>query len=251
MFLTFNGNLLFHGCMPLNEDGTFMALNIEGTSYRGQAAFEKFEQMARMAYFSRKEEDRELGRNIMWYLWCGEKSPLFGKKRMTTFERYFVDDKTTHVEEKNPYFDLREQEDVLRHIFEDFGLKYETAHIINGHVPVKVKKGESPVKANGKVFVIDGGFAKAYQKETGIAGYTLIYNSQGMHLAMHEPFESTQIAISEEKDILSTITIVEKTRLRQLIADTDIGAELKGQINDLCQLLDAYRSGRIKEAITK
>lgn len=247
LFLTFNGNLLFHGCMPLNEDGTFMPLNIDDETYYGRAAMEKFEQMVRMAYFSRNEEEKEIGRKVMWYLWCGEKSPLFGKKRMTTFERYFVDDKTTHVEEKNYYFDLREDEMVLRRIFEDFGLEFETAHIINGHVPVKVKKGESPVKANGKVFVIDGGFAKAYQKETGIAGYTLIYNSQGMHLAMHEPFESTEVAISEEKDILSTITIVERTKARQLIYDTDIGKELKNQISDLLQLLAAYRSGHISE----
>ncbi len=247
LFLTFNGNLLFHGCMPLNEDGTFMPLNIDDETYYGRAAMEKFEQMVRMAYFSRNEAEKEVGRKVMWYLWCGEKSPLFGKKRMTTFERYFVDDKTTHVEEKNYYFDLREDEMVLRRIFEEFGLDYETAHIINGHVPVKVKKGESPVKANGKVFVIDGGFAKAYQKETGIAGYTLIYNSQGMHLAMHEPFESTEVAISEEKDILSTITIVERTKARQLIYDTDIGKELKNQISDLLQLLAAYRSGHISE----
>ena len=251
MFSTFNGNLLFHGCMPLNEDGTFMALNIDGETYKGKEAFRKFEQLARMAYFSRNEDDRKRGRNIAWYLWCGEKSPLFGKKRMTTFERYFVDDKSTHVEEKNPYFDLREREDVIRNIFEDFGLSYESAHIINGHVPVKVKKGESPVKANGKVIVIDGGFAKAYQKETGIAGYTLIYNSQGMHLASHEPFENTEKAIVEEKDILSTSTIVEKTKSRQLISDTDIGVQLKSQISDLKQLLDAYRGGLIKEQGTK
>lgn len=251
MYMTFNGNLLFHGCMPLNEDGTFMELHIEGETCKGRAAFAKFEQLARQAYFSRNEEDRETGRNIMWYLWCGEKSPLFGKKRMTTFERYFVDDKSTHIEEKNPYFDLREQEEVIRNILGDFGLNFESAHIINGHVPVKVKKGESPVKANGKVIVIDGGFAKAYQKETGIAGYTLIYNSEGMHLASHEPFETTAKAIMEEKDILSTSTIVEKTKFRQLIKDTDIGVNLKSQISDLKQLLDAYRGGLIKEEGTK
>ena len=246
MYMTFNGNLLFHGCMPLNPDGSFMNLNIDGETWKGRTAFRKLEQLARMAYFSRNEKERKIGRDTMWYLWCGEKSPLFGKKRMTTFERYFVDDKTTHFEEKNPYFDLREKEQIIRNIFDDFGLKYESAHIINGHVPVKVKKGESPIKANGKVIVIDGGFAKAYQEETGIAGYTLIYNSQGMHLASHEPFENTERAITEEKDILSTSTIVEKTTSRQLIADTDIGAQLKTQISDLKQLLDAYRSGLIK-----
>ena len=251
MYMTFNGNLLFHGCIPLKPDGSFMGLTFEGKTYEGRAAFRKFEQIARMAYFSRNEVERKKGRDIMWYLWCGEKSPLFGKKRMTTFERYFVDDKTTHTEEKTPYFDLREREDVIRNIFVDFGLNYESAHIINGHVPVKVRKGESPIKANGKVIVIDGGFAKAYQKETGIAGYTLIYNSHGMHLASHEPFENTEKAIMDEKDILSTSTIVEHTHSRPLIADTDIGAELKTQISDLKQLLDAYQSGLIKGVATK
>lgn len=246
MYMTFNGNLLFHGCMPLNPDGSFMNLNIDGETWKGRTAFRKLEQLARMAYFSRNAKDRKIGRDTMWYLWCGEKSPLFGKKRMTTFERYFVDDKTTHIEEKNPYFELREKEPIIRNIFDDFGLNYESAHIINGHVPVKVKKGESPIKANGKVIVIDGGFAKAYQEETGIAGYTLIYNSQGMHLASHEPFENTERAITEEKDILSTSTIIEQTISRQLIADTDIGAQLKTQISDLKQLLEAYRSGLIK-----
>lgn len=249
MYLVHNGNLLFHGCMPMESDGSFTKVNIEGVSYEGMEAFKKFEQLARLAYFSNSEKDRKEGRDIMWYLWCGEKSPLFGKTRMTTFERYFVDDKETHYEEKNPYFTLREKEEVIRAIFDSFSLEYETAHIINGHVPVKVKKGESPVKANGKVFVIDGGFAKAYQKETGIAGYTLIYNSQGMHLASHEPFETKQIAIEDEKDILSTITIVEKTKSRQRVRETDIGIELESQINDLKELLYAYRHGLIKEKV--
>ena len=251
MFLTYNGNLLFHGCMPLNEDGSFMTLNIGGEQYKGRAGFEKFEQLVRRGYFSRNEANRELGRGVMWYLWCGEKSPLFGKKRMTTFERYFVDEKETHLEEKNPYFEIRDNEAILRSIFEDFGLKYETGHIVSGHVPVKVKKGENPVKAGGKVLVIDGGFAKAYQDQTGIAGYTLIYNSYGMVLASHEPFESTEIAIKEEKDILSTTILVERAKYRQFIYDTDVGAELKAQINDLLQLVAAYRNGRVKERTSK
>lgn len=247
LYSTYNGNLLFHGCMPLNEDGSFMALNIDGKAYCGRDCFLKFEQMVRMAYFSEDEEEREMGRVIMWYLWCGEKSPLFGKKRMTTLERYFVDDKSTHVEEKNPYFELRSKPEVLKMIFENFGLDPEKAHIINGHVPVKVKKGENPVKANGKVIVIDGGFARAYQKETGIAGYTLIYNSYGMQLASHEPFESTDIAICEEKDILNTRILVEKNVDRQFISDTDVGRELQLQISDLIQLVEAYRNGIIKQ----
>lgn len=247
MYLIFNGNLLFHGCNPMEEDGSFMEVNIDGEKYKGRAAFDKFEQLSRSGYFNVDEKEKKVGQDTMWYLWCGPKSPLFGKERMTTFERYFVDDKTTHVEQKNNYFTLREDETILKSIFDDFGLDYNTGHIINGHVPVKVKKGESPVKAKGKIFVIDGGFAKAYQKETGIAGYTLIYNSQGMHLASHEPFTSTQNAIEEEKDILSTITIVERTKQRQIISETDIGSELQGQINDLRQLLEAYRNGLVKE----
>lgn len=247
MYLIFNGNLLFHGCNPLNEDGTFMEVDIDGHIYKGREAFSKFDQMARSGYFNDDPDEKKAGQDAMWYLWCGPKSPLFGKERMTTFERYFVDDKATHVEEKNKYFELREKEEVLRRIFEDFGLDYETGHVVNGHVPVKVKKGESPIKAKGKIFVIDGGFSRAYQKETGIAGYTLIYNSQGMHLAIHEPFTSTQVAIEEEKDILSTITIVERTKQRQIISETDIGYELKGQISDLLQLLEAYRNGLLKE----
>lgn len=247
LYYTFNGNLLFHGCIPLEEDGSLMKLEFNGETCSGRVAFQRFEQMARMAYFSNNETDRKKGRDIMWYLWCGARSPLFGKQRMTTFERYFIEDKSTHLEEKNPYYDLRERVEVVQTILEDFGLEYATGHIINGHVPVKVKKGENPVKGHGKLIVIDGGFAKAYQDVTGIAGYTLIYNSQGMHLASHEPFESRQKAIEEEIDILSSTTIVEKAKSRQFISDTDIGTLLKNQINDLTQLLHAYRSGFIKE----
>lgn len=248
LFFTFNGNLLFHGCIPLEEDGSLTKLEFNGETCSGQVAFRRFEQMARMAYFSNNETERKKGRDIMWYLWCGAQSPLFGKQRMTTFERYFIEDKSTHVEAKNPYYELREKEEVVRTILKDFGLAFETGHIINGHVPVKVKKGENPVKGNGKLIVIDGGFAKAYQGVTGIAGYTLIYNSQGMHLVSHEPFESTQNAIEDEMDILSTTTIVEKAKSRQFISDTDIGMILKKQINDLTQLLQAYRNGLIKES---
>lgn len=247
MYLIFNGNLLFHGGIPLEEDGSFMEVEFDGESFTGKAAFDKFEQLARSGYFNNDAVEKKIGQDIMWYLWCGPKSPLFGKDRMTTFERYFIDDKSTYTEPKNSYYPLRENEDVLRMIFQDFGLDFQTGHIINGHVPVKVRKGESPVKGNGKIFVIDGGFAKAYQKETGIAGYTLIYNSQGMHLASHEPFTSTAVAIEEEKDILSTITVVEEPKSRLIISETDIGRDLKEQINDLMQLLDAYRNGVIKE----
>jgi fructose-1,6-bisphosphatase-3 len=185
----------------------------------------------------------------MWYLWCGPASPLFGKKKMATFERYFIDDKITHTEVKNPYYADREKVEWIDKILEDFGLDKDTSHLVNGHVPVKVVKGESPIKAEGKLLVIDGGFAKAYQKETGIAGYTLIYNSHGLNLVSHEPFESTQKAIIEEKDIVSTVMVLESVRSRRRVADTDTGRELKSQVDDLLQLVTAYRKGYIKEMI--
>lgn len=243
----FNSNLLFHGCIPLKEDGTFECLEIDGKNYYGKDFMSKVEQLIRSGYMNDDIEEKNRGLDIMWYMWCGRKSPIFGKTEMTTFERYFVDDKTTHYEEKNPYYKYIEDEEVIRRIFEDYGLNYETSHIINGHVPVKVRKGENPIKGNGKVFVIDGGFSRAYQKETGIAGYTLIYNSQGMHLVSHEPFHSMNKAITEELDIYSTRTIVERSSDRLTVGKTDIGVEIQEQINDLKQLLEAYRNGYIKE----
>ena len=185
--------------------------------------------------------------DYIWYMWCGEDSPLFGKKKMTTFERYFIDDKTTHKEEKNPYYTLRNEESVCEHVLEAFGLDPKCSHIVNGHVPVKVVKGESPIKANGRLFVIDGGFSKAYQKETGIAGYTLIYNSHGMVLVSHEPFVSTDRAIAEEKDILSSTVALQYTQDRIRVKDTDIGKKLQESIAELEKLLYAYQNGIIKE----
>ena len=187
--------------------------------------------------------------DITWYLWNGVDSPLFGKNKMTTFERYFIEDKTTHVEKKSYYFDLENDEKMCNMIFQEFGLDSKTSHIVNGHVPVKIKKGESPIKANGKLLVIDGGFSRAYQSQTGIAGYTLIYNSYGLALVSHEPFESTQKAIEEEKDILSATVILEQEVERKRVGDTDVGEELKLQIKYLEKLLDAYRKGIIKEQI--
>lgn len=185
----------------------------------------------------------------MWYIWLGEGSPLFGKDKMATFERYFLAEKETHKEKKNPYYSMLENEEVVDKILAEFGLPAEGTHIINGHVPVKSKNGENPIKCGGKVLVIDGGFSKAYQKETGIAGYTLIYNSYGLILAAHEPFESTEAAIEKESDIHSDSIIVKRVVQRKLVGDTDIGRELKEQIADLEMLLEAYRSGRITERI--
>jgi len=183
----------------------------------------------------------------MWYLWCGPASPLFAKSKMATFERYFLDEKETHKEVNNAYYTNRDNVEWIEKILEDFDLDPNTSHMVNGHVPVKVVKGESPIKANGKLLVIDGGFSKAYQKETGIAGYTLIYNSHGLKLVSHEPFESTAKAIEEGMDIVSTMVVLENLRDRRRVSDTDIGKELKLQVEDLLQLVTAYRKGYIIE----
>lgn len=250
MYLKHNSNLLYHGCIPLNEDGSFKRVNIgaSGEEYSGKAYLDRLEILVREGYFYKNNPEAKLyGMDITWYLWNGVDSPLFGKDKMTTFERYFINDEETHLEKKNYYFELEDDEKACNIIFEEFGLDPNDSHIINGHVPVKIKKGESPIKANGKLLVIDGGFSRAYQAQTGIAGYTLIYNSYGLLLVSHEPFESTQKAIEEEKDILSTTLVLEQQVERKRVGDTDIGEELKLQIKDLELLLDAYRKGIIKE----
>lgn len=244
----FNSNLLYHGCIPLNADGSLKEVNFRGKRLKGKDYLDAVERVMREGYYTipHSETKREC-LDLMWYLWCGENSPLFGKDAMTTFERYFIEDKATHVENKSPYYERRDEESVCRAILENFGLNPDKSHIINGHVPVKVKKGESPIKANGKLFVIDGGFAKAYQKETGIAGYTLIYNSHGLVLVSHEPFESREKAIAEEKDIHSSTVALQYSQARIMVSNTDIGAELKKNISELDKLVSAYRSGLIKE----
>lgn len=250
MYLKLNSNLLYHGCIPLKEDGSFKKVSIGDSKkeYSGKAFLDRLEILVREGYFYKNNPEAKLyGMDITWYLWNGPDSPLFGKNKMTTFERYFIECKETHVEKKNYYFDLEVDEKVCNMIFQEFGLDPKISHIINGHVPVKIKKGESPIKANGKLLVIDGGFSRAYQAQTGIAGYTLIYNSYGLALVSHEPFESTQKAIEEEKDILSTRVILEKEVERKRVGDTDVGEDLKLQIKDLELLLDAYRKGVIKE----
>ena len=203
----------------------------------------------RKGFFAIDEGEREKGRDVMWYIWLSENSPLFGKNKMATFERYFLAEKETHVEHKNPYYAFLENEEVVNHIFEEFGLSPQDAYIVNGHVPVKCKNGENPVKCNGKVLVIDGGFSKAYQKETGIAGYTLVYNSYGLRLVAHEPFESTEAAIEKGSDIHSETTVIKRVFDRRLVGDTDAGQELRERIRDLMKLLSAYRSGEIKEKV--
>ena len=242
-----NGNLLYHGCVLLNEDGTLKEMTLQGKTYKGKEWYNILDSTIRKGFFSTDKKELQWGKDIMWFIWLHPNSPLFGKDKMTTFERYFIADKTTHIEHKSPYYRLLNESNVINNILEHFGLDPATAHIINGHVPVKSIDGESPIKCNGKVLVIDGGFSKAYQKQTGIAGYTLIANSYGLILAAHKSFESTDAAIEQEQDILSDSVIVHRTITRQLVGDTDNGVKIKANIEDLQQLLKAYRSGRIKE----
>jgi fructose-1,6-bisphosphatase III len=248
MYLKYNNNLLLHGCVPMDRDESFIPMKIGDENYSGVKLVDQFDVFARKAYFTRNDKQVDtVARDHLWYLWCGKYSPLFGKKKMTTFERYFVAEKDTHTEEKNSFFRLNDKEEVVVKILKEFGLAPENAHLINGHVPVKVKAGESPIKANGKLLVIDGGMSKAYQKVTGIAGYTLIYNSYGLVLVAHQAFDSTKKAIENETDILSNITHLEQNPKRKTVADTDSGIGLRQQITDLEKLLAAYRKGLIKE----
>lgn len=247
MYLGYNGNLLYHGCIPMTRRGTLRHFNFDGIDHSPKAFMDRLERLARQGYFADDPDKKQYGQDTMWYLWSGAQSPLFGKDKMATFERYFIEDKESHKEEMNPYYDYRTQQDVAEQILIEFGMDPENGHIINGHVPVKVKRGESPLKAGGKLLVIDGGFAKAYQSQTGIAGYTLIFNSYGLLLAAHQPFESTQKAIEEGMDIHSKTDILEHNFKRIRVRDTDMGRDLQQRIDALKQLLTAYRAGLIKE----
>lgn len=248
LYKVYNSNLLYHGCVPLDEEGSFLKVNVFGKEYSGKALYDILDTYARRGYYaSRESGDKAKGEDILWYIWTGPNSPVFGKDKMTTFERYFIEDKETHVETKNAYYRLYDNEEIVDKILREFGLDTTKSHIVNGHVPVERKKGESPIKCNGKLLVIDGGFSKAYQHKTGIAGYTLVANSYGMRLVSHEPFESTEAAIRKESDIFSDSIVVETALRRQCVADTDIGVELKESIHQLEELLDAYREGVLVE----
>lgn len=249
MYGIYNNNLLFHASCPLNEDGSLKEVEIfPGKKYSGRALMHHTGMQIRTAFQQDSApEERDYAIDYFLYLWCGPDSPLFDKSKMATFERYFIADKETHVEEKGYYFKLRDNEEVIDHILDAFGAVGSNRHIINGHVPVRTLKGENPIKANGKLMVIDGGFSKAYHNETGIAGYTLVYHSRGFQLVQHEPFTSAEDAIQRGTDIKSTTQIVEMSNRRMLVADTDIGVELRKQIDDLEELLYAYRHGYIKE----
>lgn len=247
MYKVYNGNLLFHGCIPMMEDGSFAKVNIYGTEYSGKALFDVLELYVRKAFFSTHEDEREKGADIMWYIWTAPYSPLYGRKKMATFERYFLAEEDMKVEVKNCYYELINKPEIADKILSEFGLSGDRAHIINGHVPVHRMKGESPVKCNGKVIVIDGGFSKAYRSRTGIAGYTLIYNSYGLTLTAHEPFESPETAVRDERDIVSKREAVEFMDKRILVGDTDDGEKIRRKIDDLKMLISAYRSGELIE----
>ena len=234
--------------MPLNEDGSFKELTILGKPYKGKALFDMVDKVARAAYYEDKDSKlKAYAQDFMWYLWCGPYAPPFDKDKMATFERYFLAEKETHKETLGYYSKYKDRKDICEMILEEFGLHGEHTHIINGHVPVKTKKGESPIKADGRLLVIDGGYSKPYQSETGIAGYTLIYNSYGLMLAQHEPFKSIDRAVRDGVDIKSLTRVVESVDKRTLVGDTDVGKELKEQIKDLKRLLAAYRAGLIFE----
>ena len=233
--------------IPLDRDGSFRRVEIAGKIYFGKSLYDALEGWIRKGRYSTDERERQYGRDIMWFVWSNENSPLYGKDKMTTFERYFLADKESYAEEKNAYYRLCDDEETVERIFREFGIDPDKGHIINGHVPVKVKKGESPVHCGGKVIIIDGGFSRAYQKVTGIAGYTLVSDSRTVKLIAHEPFVSTQEAVLNERDIHSASEVIRKSETRLRVKDTDTGREMEERIADLEKLLEAYRCGALKE----
>ncbi len=249
IYLTYNNNLLYHGCIPMNSDGTFTEVTLCGEKVSGKSLMDKADQLARNGFFAKTgSAEKEYGKDFLWFLWCGCYSPVYGKNKMTSFERYFIDDESTWVEIKDDYYNLIEKTSVCDKILTEFGIESsDFSHIINGHVPVKIKRGESPIRAGGKLLVIDGGLSKAYQTVTGIAGYTLLFNSHGLLLSAHDAFESVEGAIKEEKDIHSTLDVVELAPNRLLVEDTDTGKAQSKKIRDLKALVEAYRKGIVKQ----
>ena len=243
LYLTCNGNLLIHGCIVLDDEGQYQKLNINGTPYEGQAMLDKFDELVRQAQYTKSSHDTDW----LWYLWTGPKSPMFAKQKMATFERYFLKEKAQHKEKLNAYFKLREHAEICQKILSDFGLDPDNGHIISGHTPVKEAKGESPIKADGRLLVIDGGLSRPYQSTTGIGGYTLIYNSWGLRLVSHKPFSSIEQVIKEGLEVNSDIRVLKKTH-RKRVMNTDAGLKIKEEIKRLKQLLQAYRNGQVPES---
>ena len=248
LYKVYNSNLLYHGCMPMDGEGNFLSVDVDGKDYQGKQLYDILDNYARKGYYAKNDPaEMRKAQDYIWYIWAGPNSPVFDKDKMTTFERYFIEDKETHKETKNAYYSLLDREDILNKILDEFELDTRKSHIVNGHVPVELKKGESPIKCDGKLLIIDGGFSKAYQSKTGIAGYTLVANSHGMRLVAHEPFESMEAAVLHESDIFSDSTVIEVAPVRIRVSDTDIGRELKDQIKQLELLLQAYQDGIIVE----
>ena len=248
LYKIYNENLLFHGCIPMDKEGNFLTFNLDGTERSGKAFLDYADAAARRAYYYRMgTPERELGMDFLWFLWAGRNSPIFGKDRMTTFERRLIRDESSWTEAKNPYYALYERTDICDRILREFGLEGPHCHIINGHVPVKARKGESPLKAGGKLIVIDGGFCRAYQPTSGIAGYTLIYTSYSYRIVAHQPFVGRERAIAENFDISSSTNVFEPLETRRKIKETDTGRELQKQVDDLLFLLDAFHDGAVAE----
>ncbi len=248
LYKCFNGNLLFHGCIPMDDKGGFLKFSFGGQELSGKALMDWCETVAREGYYAREgTPERQFGKEFLWFLWCGRNSPSFGRDHIATFERRLIADQSTWAEPKNPYYSFYNDSEVCVRILREFGLEGEHCHIVNGHVPVKSKDGESPIKAGGRLIVIDGGFCRAYQPTTGIAGYTLVYDSWGIHITAHEPFPGKETAIRDNKDILSTSMAFDRSENRIRIRETDTGHALQQTIDDLKELLAAFRRGEIKE----
>ena len=243
----YNGNLLYHGCVPFNGEGDFLSVTLDGKEVKGKALFDELEKWARIARYSKVKKARDYGKDVLYYMWACPSSPLFGKEKMATFERYFLSDESAKEERKNSYYTVYNDSEKVKMIFDEFGLDFASGHIINGHVPVKVRQGQRPVHCNGKVIIIDGGFSEVYRDVTGIAGYTLVFNSHGLKLVAHEPFVSVNDAVLNESDIHSVTEVVDTTNNRLRIADTDKGREMQELISDLKELIICYKCGILKE----
>lgn len=248
MYHVSNDHLLYHGCVAMNDDGSFKSFNVAGDKFAGKEFVDRVDKLARQGYFSPADsEEKAYGVDVLWYLWCGEQSPLFGKQKMATFERYFVADKAVHAEGRNAYYVLRNDQQSAKKILQEFGINSKNGRIVNGHVPVKVKKGESPIKADGKLLVIDGGFARAYRGETGIAGYTLVANSETLSLVAHQPFESVDAFIRSAPKVDNDVECVETMSPALKVKDCDERLEINKNIAALQTLLNAYQSGQLKQ----
>ena len=239
---------MYHGIIPLNADGSFREVNLGGGNFKGKELMDYVDYICRQGYFGEEGSlERRLGQDILWYLWCGKNSPMFGRSKMTTFENVFLEEKELKVEGKDFYYRYQEDGRIADKILAEFGLAGPKCRIINGHVPVKVKSGEKPLKAGGKIIVIDGGFARAYHSKTGIAGYKMVYSSRGVSLRAHQPFTSFQDVILNNKDIESKVNVFDTMKNRMLVAETDEGKEIKAKIEDLKLLIEAYNKRIIKQ----